>query len=185
MARIREEQREALQHLQPHNYLEGHEEVEGELDEEASNEINKDKFLRTLVNPVEKQTKENSFFSVLIYAINFHFNKETEQFSDEEIKTKIGKKLLDKLKEQEENCILDLDRLNFENMCFDLNEILLEFNLFWRAYERKDKFRYLFHQTEEKNNTIKTLSCCLHVKFNGFNVAAPTSKIHKRKSCSQ
>ena len=181
MARIREEQRDALQHLEPHNYLEGLEDVEGELDEEASNEINKDKFLKTLVNPVKEQTKENSFFSALIYAINFQFHKEREEFSDEEIKTKIGEKFFDKLKAQEENCILDLDRSNFENMCFDLNEILLEFNLFLRVYERKDKFRYLFHQTEEKNNAIKTLSCCLHVKFNGFNVAAPYLENSQKK----
>ena len=59
MARVREEQREALQHLQPCNYLEGIEEVEEELDEEASQEINKEKFLNTLVNPVDEKTKKN------------------------------------------------------------------------------------------------------------------------------
>ena len=180
-ARVREEQREALQHLQPCKYLEGVAEVEGELDEEASQETNKENFLNVLVNPVDEQTKENSFFSALICTINFHFNKETEQFSEEELKTKIGESLFEKLKRQEENCILDLDRLNFENMCFDLNEIILDSNLFLRVYKRRDKFRYLFHRTEEKNNTIKTLSSCLHAKFNGFNVAAPYLENSQKK----
>ena len=137
--------------------------------------------MQTLINPVSEQTKENSFFSALLYAINYYFHKSTEEFSEGELKTKIGENLFDKLKIQEKNCILDLDRLNFEDMCFDLNEILLEHQLFLRVYEKRDKFRYLFHLTEEENNTMKTLSCCLHVKFNGFEVAAPYLESVKKK----
>ena len=80
-----------------------------------------------------KKPKKISFFSALIYATNFHFNKEIEQFSEEELKTKIGESLFEKLKRQEGNCILDLDPLNFENICFDLNEILLESSLFFEG----------------------------------------------------
>ena len=185
MARVREEQEEALRNLQPCNYLEGEQELEGEFDDEACKTINKDKFLQTLINPVSEQTKENSFFSALLYTINYYFHKSTKEFSEGELKTKIGENLFDKLKIQEKNCILDLDRLNFEDMCFDLNEILLEHQLFLRVYERRDKFRYLFHLTEEKNNTMKTLSCCLQVKFNGFEVAAPYLESVKKRSYFQ
>ena len=173
MNRVWEEQKEAAHHLEPSNYLEGPEDLDEELDEESSTEINKRKFLDTLINPISDQTKKNSFFSALIYALNYYFHKETDEISDKELETKIGKKLFEKLKSLEETCILDLDRINFDNMCFDLNEILLESCLFLRVYEKKDKFRYLFHQTEEKNDTVKTLSSSLHIKFNGFNVAAP------------
>ena len=150
LAAKKEEQREAIKHLEPANYLEPFEEFEQELDESASSEINKEKFKETLLNPIEEQTKENSFFSALIYALNFSINKETDAFSDEEIKNKIGESLFKKLLSKKNNCILSLDRANFDNMCFDLNEILVEFNFFLRVYERKDKFRYLFHQNEEK-----------------------------------
>ena len=91
MDRIREEQREATQHLEPNNYLERFEELEEELDEEASTEINKENFLETLENPVSEQTRENSFFSALNYALNYHYSKEVDEFSDEELETKIGK----------------------------------------------------------------------------------------------
>ena len=58
-------------------------------------------------------------------------------------------------------------------MCFDINEILIESNLFLKVYERKDKFRYLFRRTSENNETIKSISSCIRNKFNGFNVAGP------------
>ena len=61
-------------------------------------------------------------------------------------------------------------------MCFDINEILVEHNLFLRVYERKDKFRYLFRRTSEKNETIKSISSCIRNTFNGFSVAAPYLK---------
>ena len=76
LSRPREEQLAIVQQLEPSNYLEGPEDLEEEFDEEASTEINKEKFLETLKNPVSEQTKENSFISALVYAINYHLNKE-------------------------------------------------------------------------------------------------------------
>ena len=74
-----------------------------------------------------------------------------------------------------------MDKTNFDEMCLTINEILLEKGLFLRIYERKQKFRYLFNQTEEKTNTIKTLSACIQTRFNGFNVAAPYLENQKKK----
>ena len=130
LAAKKEGQREAIKNLESANYLEPFEEFEQELDESASNDINKEKFKETLINPIEEQTKENSFFSALIYALNFSINKETDAFSNEEIKNKIGESLFEKLLSKKNHCILDLDRANFGNMCFDLNKILVEFNFF-------------------------------------------------------
>ena len=76
LSRPREEQLAIVQQLEPSNYLEGPEDLEEEFDEEASTEINKEKFLETLKNPVSEQTKENGFISALVYAINYHLNKE-------------------------------------------------------------------------------------------------------------
>ena len=59
-------------------------------------------------------------------------------------------------------------------MCLAVNDILIQKSgLFLRIHEKKNKFRYIFHRTEEKNNTYKTLSSCINTKFNGSNVAAP------------
>ena len=78
LARIREEEEIAVQNLEAANYIENFE-IENEIDEENSNQENKKKFLDTLINPVEEQTNENSFFSALIYAINFSINNESEK----------------------------------------------------------------------------------------------------------
>ena len=58
-------------------------------------------------------------------------------------------------------------------MSLIVNDILIKNGLFLRIHEKKNKFRYIFHRTEEKNNTYKTLSSCIKTKFNGFIVAAP------------
>ena len=172
LARIAEEERIAIQNLEPTNYLEEYEEFENEIDDISSSLKNKDKFMSTLKNPVKKQNTENSFFPALIYAINFSINKEIENFEDKVLKNKIGGDLYRKLEQKKTICILNLDRADFD-MCFDINEILVEHNLFLRVYERKDKFRYLFRRTSEKNEAIKSISSCIRNKFNGFNVAAP------------
>ena len=39
----------------------------------------------------------------------------------------------------------------------------------------------MFNQTEEKNNTIKTLSACIQTRFNGFNVVALYLENQKKK----
>ena len=173
LARIAEEERIAIQNLEPTNYLDEYEEFENKIDDVSSSLKNKEKFMSTLKNPVKDQNTENSFFSALIYAINFSINKETEYFKDEVPKNKIGVDLYQKLELKKQMCVLNLDRADFDNMCFDINEILIESNLFLRVYERKGKFRYLFRRTSEKNETIKSISSCIRNKFNGFNVAAP------------
>ena len=88
LARIAEEERIAIQNLEPTNYLEEYEEFENEIDDISSSLNNKEKFMNTLKNPVEEQNTENSFFSALIYAINFSINKETESFEYEVLKIK-------------------------------------------------------------------------------------------------
>ena len=127
LALIREEEEEiAAQSLEPANYIENFEnEDEIDIDEESSSQKNKEKFLNTLINPIGEQTRENSFFSALIYAINFSINKETKKFEDEVLRDKTGSELFQKLNAKKQICVLDLDRANFDNMCFDINEILV------------------------------------------------------------
>ena len=67
-----------------------------------------------------------------------------------------------------DKCILDLNVNHFEEMCYNLNDILLKENMFLRIYEIKDKFRYLFHENKDSKNCLRSLSSCIKEKFNGF-----------------
>ena len=59
---------------------------------------------------------------------------------------------------------------DFDYMCFDVKEILIEDKMLLRVYELKDKFRYLFHENKEKKEVIRKVSSCIKEKFNGFHV---------------
>ena len=52
-------------------------------------------------------------------------------------------------------CILNLNKKDFDDMCFDLNETLIKENLFLRVYELKEKFRYLFHDSNKKKRSLE------------------------------
>ena len=52
------------------NYLQ-HEDHEGDIDEFKNAKKSRENFLDTLVSPLSQQTKENSFFLNLLYAINY------------------------------------------------------------------------------------------------------------------
>ena len=78
-------------------------------------------------------------------------------------------------------CILNLIKRDFDYMCFDLNEILIEDNMFLRVYELKDKFRYLFHEDIKSKNVIRRVSSYIKEKFNGFHVAQPSLSKGQKK----
>ena len=118
----------------------------------------------------------------MLYAINYNKNKELAYFEIEDLREKIGIELFDEINKNAEKCILDLDIINFDEMCLLVNDILIKKGgFFLRIHEKKNKFRYNFHRTEEKNNTYKTLSSCIKTKFNGFTVAAPYLQNEIRK----
>ena len=65
---------------------------------------------------------------------------------------------------------LRLDLENFENQCFSVTDLLNKHGLFLRAYELKDKFRYLIKQDSKKKTVLRDLSSCNVEKFNGLNI---------------
>ena len=151
-----------------------HDDHQGEIDDFKLDKSNREEFLKTLISPVSKQTKENSFFLNLLYAINYFKLKEVEEFEESTLKSKIGEEFCDDLKFKEHLCVLNLSRRNFDEMCFDINQILIKNYLFLRVYELKDKYRYLFHQNEQGKKIIKSALSCIREKCNGFNIAAPS-----------
>ena len=174
MDEIQEEEERAAEYMEANNYLEDceTEDIGNEAFDEFNNfEEKKELFLSSLKNPVENQTRENSFYLTLLYAIRFLKNKKSDQCDENEIENEIGADLYSKIKEKKDNLILDLNKRHFDEMCFDINEILLEENFFLRVYELKDKFRYLFHEDHTKKNVCRSLSSCIKEKFNGFTFA--------------
>ena len=133
----------AAEHLEANNYIDGDclESLENEsIDDFENFEEKRDLFLRSLKNPVENQTRENSFYLALLYAIRFLKTKKSDLCEEAELENQIGADLYCKIQEKKESCVLDLIKRNFDTMCFDLNEILVEHNFFLRVYELKDKF---------------------------------------------
>ena len=144
MEEIQEEEEAAAEYLEANNYLEDCEidDIGNEsFDEFDDFEEKKEIFLSSLKNPVENQTRENSFYLTLLYAIRFLKNKKSDQCDETEIENEIGSDLYFKIVEKKDSCILDLNKRQFDEMCFNINEILLEEKFFLRVYELKDKFR--------------------------------------------
>ena len=107
------------------NYNE-HDDHQGEIDDFKLDPKNRQNFLDTLVSPVSEQTKENSFFLNLLYAINYLKNKEVEEIEEKELKNKIGEEFYNNLKSKENLCVLNLVRRDFDEMCYDINDILIK-----------------------------------------------------------
>ena len=72
---------------------------------------------------------------------------------------------------------------DFDQMCFELNEVLNESSMFLRIYELKDKFRYLFHEQKQKKKVIRKNSACIKNKFNGFTMTLSNSSEIEKKAC--
>ena len=181
MREIPDEEQSLAESMTPSNYNEYNEE-EYEVDEFENSENFKQVFIQTLKNPEPEQTKENSFYSALLFAIRFIKTEKTDYYQLDEINTVIGEDLLSKLESKKDLCVLNLSKRDFDQMCFELNEVLNESNMFLRIYELKDKFRYLFHEQKQKKEVITKISACIKNKFNGFTMTLSNSgEIEKKK----
>ena len=156
------------------NHYNEYEHEETEVDDFEKFESRREKFLETLKNPAVEQTRENSFYSVLLFAIKFNKTEDSDFCEEEELKEKIGENLYIKLESKRDMCLLNLNKKDFDYMCFDIHEILIKENMFLRVYELKDKFRYLFNDNNKKKNVIRRVSACIKEKFNGFHIALPS-----------
>ena len=155
---------------EPNNYCNDDDEIELPITEFENYKEKIESFKKTLVNPQGENNLDSFFYSIL-YATRF-FLKEKSDFceNDDEIKTDIGIELFDELNQIKENLRLDLDIMNFENQCFQINRILNKNKMFLKVYELKEKFHALIQQCPDKKNVIRDISSCIREKFNGFNI---------------
>ena len=120
--------------MEANNYLEDCEidDIGNEsYDEFEKFEEKRNLFVSSLLNPVEQQTKENSFYLTLLYAIRFDKTKKSDLYEESEIENQIGADLYSKIIGKKDKCILDQNKRNFDDMCFDINKILVEKKLFY------------------------------------------------------
>ena len=83
----------------------------------------------------------------------------------------LGRGLFLKLKEIEPSVMLIHTIFGYFAPCQIINELLANFGIFLRFYERRNKFRYQLRQKLQSKNEMKTkLSACLIQKFNGYDL---------------
>ena len=104
----------------------------------------------------------------MLHTIRYAKHNKVDLCVEEDMNKEIGFNLYSKIKAIKDICVLDLNFNNFEEMRYELNDILLKENMFPRIYEIKDKFRYLFHENKDSKNCLRSLSSCIKEKFNGF-----------------
>ena len=94
----------------------------------------------------------DSFF----YSILYTLRDQLTQKIDNELKEDVGAEISDEIYLLKEIMRLDLDILNFENQCFQINRILNKNNFFLRVFELKEKFRALIKQDLKKKRNQRS-----------------------------
>ena len=94
----------------------------------------------------------DSFF----YSILYTLRDQLTQKIDNELKKDVGAEISDEIYPLKEIVRLDLDILNFENQCFQINLILNKNNFFLRVFELKEKFRALIKQDPKKKRNQRS-----------------------------
>ena len=87
LRKIAEQEAIASQHMEASNYNECENEHMS-LDEFENFELRRKKFLETLKNPLHEQTRENGFYSALLFAIKFNKTEDSGFCEEDELKEK-------------------------------------------------------------------------------------------------
>ena len=125
-------------------------------------------FIDTLKNP-HGLNKKDSFFHSILYTARYYLTQKIEPCTNEdEIRLDVTAQKSNEIYALKENMRLDLDILNFEKPCFQVNHILNKNNFFLRVFELKEKFCCLIKQNAERKNVIRELPLCIFEKFNSL-----------------
>ena len=144
-------------------------EEELEIDDFKNAKEKIENFNETLFPKTNNENIENNrLITVLLLAIRFDKVGKTNVCNFEEFKESIDSNLIEQLEEGKFKFILDLQKFN--NICYEINLILLKYNYFLRIFEVKDKYRQLSMKEPKKRNIVRQISSCLIEKYNGFHV---------------
>ena len=144
---------------EPENYSE--EATNMTIDNFNNSEMRIEKFKSSIANP-QGVNNPDSFFYGVLYALRYRLTDKIEPcIDDTELRLDVKAEAFDELNLIKDRLRLDLDLMNFENQCFQINRILMKSNSFLRVFELKDKLRYLIKQDPQKKNVIRDLSSCI------------------------
>ena len=155
---------------------------ESSIFEFAGSENHIEKFKQSLL-PKSTDEIHHNFVNVILFKIREITEGKTDICSqDELLKNKTIKKIFEKL--SCENIKFSLDLQKFNNICYEINEVLIEFVFFLRVFEQKNKYRQLLIKKTEKQNQNKQLASCLIQKYNGFQVIKSLFNKRQRRTFS-
>ena len=141
---------------------------ESSIFEFAASEDHIEKLKQSLL-PKNANETQNGFVNVILFKIREITENKTDICSQEDLlKNDTVNQIFEKLTHEKVEFSLDLQEFN--NVCYKINEILIEFDFFLRVFEQKNKYRQLLVKKPEKQNQVKQLASCLIQKYNGFQV---------------
>ena len=118
---------------EPNNHCNENEVCNLPVDEFKDYKQKIDLFIGTLINP-QGSNNEDSFFYSILYTVRYFLTQKIEPCTNEdELRLDVTAEIFDEIYPLKENMRLDLDILNFEKQCFQINHILNK-NNFLREY---------------------------------------------------
>ena len=157
-------------------------EEELEIDDFKNAKEKIENFNETLFPKTNNENIENNrLINVFLLVIRFDKVSKTNVCNFEEFKESINSNLIEQF-EGKFKFILDLQKFN--NICYEINLILLKYNYFLRIFEVKDKYRHLSMKEPKKQNIVREISSCLIEKCNGFQVISIEFDRKQKKNLS-
>ena len=126
--------------------------------------------------------ENNQLINFIMLAIRFNKVATTNVCDFQQFKEIINSNLIDQLYEEKFKFTLDLQKFN--NICYEINLILLKYNYFLRIFEVKDKYGHLSMKEPKKQNIVREISSCLIEKCNGFQVISIEFDRKQKKNLS-
>ena len=157
-------------------------EEELEIDDFKNAKEKIENFNETLFPKTNNENIENNrLINVFLLVIRFDKVSKTNVCNFEEFKESINSNLIEQF-EGKFKFILDLQKFN--NICYEINLILLKYNYFLRIFEVKDKYGHLSMKEPKKQNIVREISSCLIEKCNGFQVISIEFDRKQKKNLS-
>ena len=162
------------ENLEPNNLLYEGEILENDDVELKNQKISLQKFKETFY-PRNNHNEPQSltFKQALQYAVRFYkcdLKDQCENFGNDNVANQF-----------DDNLKIELDLNEFENTCYQINDVLSQENFFLRVYEIKNNYREIRLKKTEKTKIEKELFSCLKIKFNGFEIISHqyTSRVRR------
>ena len=157
-----------IQNCEDYSNLSNADNDEPEIFEFENDKEHIEKFKKTLI-----PSRENEYvadFLMIIYMKIRHLETEKTDLLTFEDLLQIPKieEINSKMEIKKTNFSLDLQEFN--NSCYNINDVLSEFGYFLRVYELKNKYRQLLIKKPQNQKQTKQLASCIVQKFNGFHI---------------